>query len=144
MTAAQSISCETQLLEIRANSAGELGVYTTIAVPFGQRLARLAGPVVPLRTRYTIERDNVFYDPAPPLRFINHSCAPNSSWSGHDLLASRHLSAGEEVTWDYLETEQEIAAAFACLCGSPGCRGSINNESALARKARTSLPPETS
>ncbi|XP_042406071.1 histone-lysine N-methyltransferase ATXR7-like isoform X1 [Zingiber officinale] len=65
-------------------------------------------------------------------RFINHSCEPNCytkviTVEGQKkifIYAKRHISAGEEVTYNYkfpLE-EQKIP----CNCGSQRCRGSMN------------------
>ncbi|KAJ8475520.1 hypothetical protein OPV22_019247 [Ensete ventricosum] len=65
-------------------------------------------------------------------RFINHSCEPNCytkviTVEGQKkifIYAKRHISAGEEITYNYkfpLE-EQKIP----CNCGSQRCRGSMN------------------
>ncbi|XP_073010874.1 histone-lysine N-methyltransferase ATXR7-like [Typha latifolia] len=65
-------------------------------------------------------------------RFINHSCEPNCytkviTVEGQKkifIYAKRHISAGEELTYNYkfpLE-EQKIP----CNCGSRRCRGSMN------------------
>ncbi|XP_008796455.2 histone-lysine N-methyltransferase ATXR7 isoform X2 [Phoenix dactylifera] len=65
-------------------------------------------------------------------RFINHSCEPNCytkviTVDGQKkifIYAKKHISAGEELTYNYkfpLE-EQKIP----CNCGSRRCRGSLN------------------
>ncbi len=87
-----------------------------------------------------------------PARFMNHSCEPNCrqytvSYNKHDcmiydiaLFACRNIRAGEELTFDYLdkdeEDEEEVAERagsdqpedrdgvkpIKCLCGSKKCR----------------------
>jgi histone-lysine N-methyltransferase SETD1 len=40
------------------------------------------------------------------------------------IVAKRHITAGEEVTYDYkFEYEED---KLRCLCGAKSCRGSMN------------------
>jgi SET domain-containing protein len=60
--------------------------------------------------------------------FINHSCTPNCQARivrGHILYYSlRDIRKGEELTVDYnFGADEEITV---CRCGSPHCRGTIN------------------
>jgi uncharacterized protein len=60
--------------------------------------------------------------------YINHSCDPNCyAWifSGHILyMSARDIQLGEELSIDYrFDTDAE---KFACCCGAPNCRGTIN------------------
>lgn len=77
-----------------------------------------------------------------PTKFMNHSCEPNCrqytvSYNKHDpkvydiaFFACRDIPAGEELTFDYLdkeededeEVEQPGASAIPCLCGATKCR----------------------
>ncbi|KAK7741860.1 Histone-lysine N-methyltransferase, H3 lysine-9 specific dim-5 [Cytospora paraplurivora] len=80
-----------------------------------------------------------------PTRFINHSCEPNlrifarvgdhADKHIHDLalFAIRDISKGEELTFDYVDGQEEIESnardeklqgeMTRCLCGSAKCRG---------------------
>ncbi|ROV89804.1 hypothetical protein VSDG_08580 [Cytospora chrysosperma] len=80
-----------------------------------------------------------------PTRFINHSCAPNlrifarvgdhADKHIHDLalFAIRDIAKGEELTFDYVDGQEEIESnardeklqgeMTRCLCGSAKCRG---------------------
>jgi hypothetical protein len=69
--------------------------------------------------------------------FLNHSCAPNvrllSVTTARDsddgaatevdftLVALKNIGADEELTFNYLSTEEAMAAPFACACGSAAC-----------------------
>ncbi|KAI3465512.1 hypothetical protein Pfo_022175 [Paulownia fortunei] len=65
-------------------------------------------------------------------RFINHSCEPNCytkviSVEGQKkifIYAKRHISAGEELTYNYKFPLEE--KKIPCNCGSRRCRGSLN------------------
>jgi hypothetical protein len=49
---------------------------------------------------------------------INHSCTPSCAVMGEYLVALFDLPAGAEVTFDYTENEEALAAPFICLeCG---------------------------
>ncbi len=67
-------------------------------------------------------------------RFINHSCEPNCrsvTRRGHvHIYASKDISPGEELTYDYNLTREGISddeanTRYACRCGSPNCRGTM-------------------
>jgi SET domain-containing protein len=59
----------------------------------------------------------------------NHSCNPNaaiySSGEGR-IQCERTILPGEEVTIFYGWVTENQPGRDPCLCGSPGCRGSIN------------------
>ncbi|UUX97206.1 SET domain-containing protein [Aquabacterium sp. J223] len=62
-----------------------------------------------------------------PMRFTNHSCAPNARLQIRDgrieFYALKAIAVGEEVTVDYGETHHE--GRLACRCGAPGCVGRL-------------------
>jgi uncharacterized protein len=62
-----------------------------------------------------------------PMRFTNHSCAPNARLAIRDgrieFYALRAIAPGEELTVNYGETHHE--GRLACRCGAPGCVGRL-------------------
>ena len=76
-----------------------------------------------------------------PWRFLNHSCAPNATIRGRELVALRDIHALEEVTFDYETTEWELASPFPCACGAERCRGEVRGYRFLDREARARLSP---
>ena len=60
--------------------------------------------------------------------YINHSCEPNLRscvFKGHILyISKRPIRPGEELTVDYRFSKK--IERVPCYCGSPKCRGSIN------------------
>ncbi|KAK3819746.1 MAG: hypothetical protein J3Q66DRAFT_281496 [Benniella sp.] len=65
-------------------------------------------------------------------RFINHCCTPNCNAKiitvdGQKkivIYAKRDIEEGEEITYDYKFPIE--ADKIPCLCGSRGCRGTLN------------------
>ena len=55
----------------------------------------------------------------------NHSCSPNTAYDGLNVIASRNILKGEELTLDYAFFLDENMEPFNCQCGSPNCRGLI-------------------
>ena len=68
-----------------------------------------------------------FSQSADPMRYTNHSCAPNARLSIRqgrvEFYALRDIAPGEEITVDYGETHH--AGRLACRCGAPGCVGRL-------------------
>jgi SET domain-containing protein len=79
--------------------------------------------IVELSPRRAID----FSKSADPMRYTNHSCAPNARLSianGRvEFYALRVIAPGEEITVDYGETHH--AGQLACRCGAPRCRGAL-------------------
>jgi SET domain-containing protein len=68
-----------------------------------------------------------FSKSADPMRYTNHSCAPNARLSIRqgrvEFYALRAIAPGEEITVNYGETHHE--GRLACRCGAPGCVGRL-------------------
>jgi SET domain-containing protein len=64
---------------------------------------------------------------ADPLRFANHSCAPNMVIKVEQgrvaFYAMRDIDPGEELTAGYGPTHH--AGRLTCHCGAPGCSGRL-------------------
>ena len=79
--------------------------------------------IVELSDRKAID----FSRSADPMRYTNHSCAPNARLcirQGRvEFYALRDIDPGEEITVNYGETHHE--GRLACRCGAPGCAGKL-------------------
>ncbi|MGB5024406.1 MAG: SET domain-containing protein-lysine N-methyltransferase, partial [Saprospiraceae bacterium] len=64
----------------------------------------------------------------------NHSCNPNTQYSGLNVIASRDIEKNEELTLDYASFLDDQMEAFVCTCGSPNCRSWISNQKEPAGK----------
>ena len=66
----------------------------------------------------------------------NHSCDPNTRFEGLDVIATRRIVAGEELTLDYAEFLDATSAPFDCQCGAASCRGRIEGTAGISVTAR--------
>jgi hypothetical protein len=92
--------------------------------------------------------------------FLNHSCSPNvrlhsvhivragdtglASEVDFTLTALEDISEGQELTFNYLTTEDSMAAPFACACGAASCfrtiRGLAHADTSDAGRLRALEP----
>ena len=72
-------------------------------------------------------------------RYMNHHCEPTAVIRALDVIAARHITAGESVTFDYNTTEETLAEPFACHCGSADCVGVVRGAHYLTPAQRTRL-----
>lgn len=71
--------------------------------------------------------------------YVNHSCDPNCETEEDEqgkvwIMSTRHIAAGEELTYDYLLYEGDGDAP--CSCGSTKCRGTMYSPKELRRRKR--------
>jgi uncharacterized protein len=117
------------------------GVFAAEPVPRRRKIGEIRGESISVdeaRIRATrSERSMIvelsdkraidFSRSADPMRYTNHSCAPNARLSivnGRvEFYALRDIAAGEELTVNYGETHHE--GRLACRCGAPGCAGRL-------------------
>jgi uncharacterized protein len=74
-----------------------------------------------------VEEDtSLLIPPGQAIHFVNHSCDPNL-WhvDPFTLAARRDISAGEELTVDYVTQTVNPRVRLDCRCGSSWCRGTV-------------------
>jgi hypothetical protein len=121
-------------------TCGPLGAAVVARTPIarGEPLLAIDGPVRRRPSRYTLQMGaHAHVDPAGQLwGFVNHSCDPNCrfDFTRWCLVADRPIAAGEELSFNYLTTEWDMASPFACRCGAASCAGWV--------RGLRHLPPE--
>jgi len=68
-------------------------------------------------------------------RYINHSCDPNCAvhrWKVRGIIragifALKYIALGEELSFDYKWKRKRGRAPTKCYCGSPNCRGTLED-----------------
>ena len=118
-------------------SAGEkgIGLFTTIRRRKGELVFIAAGPAIHAHFTgtgcydfpdwYGVDRD-IWIDIILPWVKINHSCDPNTGIDGFRCFrALRDIKPGEEVTFDYSTSDDEMDWEIRCCCGESDCNGSI-------------------
>ena len=117
------------------------GAFAAEAIPAGRKIGEIRGESIDVReareracslARIMIvvvsERRAVDASrSSDPLRFTNHSCAPNAvlrlRQGRIEIYAIRDVAAGEELTVDYGESHHR--GRLACRCGAPRCAGRL-------------------
>jgi len=76
---------------------------------------------------------NTWVDPNAPYVYLNHSCNPSLGiFYGRIFIATRDIAPGEELTFDYSTTEDELDWEMRCHCQEATCRGVIRSVQHLA------------
>lgn len=66
----------------------------------------------------------------------NHSCNPNTGYDGLNVVATKDVARGEELTLDYATFLDEHSASFECRCGAPACRRLVRGSRETSVTAR--------
>ncbi len=146
------------LVIIRPTPLGQ-GVFAQRRFAAGDVIGEILGEVIDdpdYSTRYGMDLGGTLtLEPAPPFRFLNHSCQPNCElfqWTSEDgedeeedwsrrmwLAAIRDIEPGEEMTIDYAWPAD---AAIPCLCNASNCRGWIVDTAELPLLQAHTQPTE--
>ncbi|GLZ41356.1 SET domain-containing protein-lysine N-methyltransferase [Actinokineospora sp. NBRC 105648] len=113
-----------------------LGLFARAPIATGEVVERLGGQVIddaelaaltpPYSSLTVAPGVHLLIDPAHPVRYGNHSCAPNL-WHADatTVVARRDIAAGEELTIDYATHTGVESWSMVCRCAAAGCRGTI-------------------
>lgn len=136
-------------VEVKKSGMEGTGVYASRAIKEGEVIGVFGGIVIPEAElealSKTVPADKLNIDHAmyiypgfimlhdyengcDPLCFVNHACDPSAKVAnGIVLVACREIPQGEEISWDYRQTDDvgNWTYEFKCQCGSTNCSGSV-------------------
>lgn len=88
--------------------------------------ARLAALTPPYSSLTVADGVHLLLDPDHPVRYGNHSCAPNLWHVDATTIALRMaVPADTELTVDYATHTGVATWSMPCACGSDACRGAV-------------------
>lgn len=128
--------CASSIVGVLA-TADDRRLVAITPIAAGTHLFSITGRETPLPTRFSLQvgaslhlDQDCAHDEADVVhryfwRYMNHSCDPTTVIQDRHVIAVRDLAAGDGVTFDYNTTELEMAAPFACHCGSAQCVGTV-------------------
>lgn len=134
---------------VKPNGKLGLAVFATDNIPAGSSIAVFAGETYRSETALelpVIMRDHAIQIGAREFLFghkglahcLCHSCEPNCGIRGlTEIFASRDISAGEQITWDYRCSENSDWVLKECLCGSSRCTGTVKNFDSLPQEMKS-------
>ena len=126
-------------VEIRASKIDGQGVFAAEPIPRWRKIGEIRGEsisVAEARIRATRHERVMMVETSPeraidfsrsndPMRYTNHSCAPNARLSIRqgrvEFYALRAVEPGTEITVNYGPTHHQ--GRLACRCAAPGCVG---------------------
>jgi hypothetical protein len=126
----------TPAAEVRPSPIEGLGLFATRPIAAGETVTRLGGALIddaalaaltPPYSSVALDEDaHLLIDPAHPVRYGDHGCAPNVWMEGAlTAVARRAIATGEELTIDYATQTGTEAWRMSCRCGQSGCRCEI-------------------
>ena len=92
------------------------GLFLERQVQEGEVIYTLDGPTLLTPTQTSIKISDFIHVEDKYGQFINHNCHPSVRVYDAEIIALRDLKAGEEITFNYLENEDELVAPFTCQC----------------------------
>ena len=98
-------------------------------------------------TLYSVQTGkDTHINPGSFLKFCNHSCQPTTrfDFSTWTLVATRKISRGEEVTFNYNTSEFKMVAPFDCLCKGEESVHQVQGFHFLSREEKAKLLPSVS
>ncbi len=125
--------------EIRQSAIAGNGLFARKAIGRGEIVLQTRAKVVHRQIESStesseiinwigIDKDIWMITDDTPLRYINHSCEPNSAMaSAKTLVALRQIEMGEEITMDYSMSDADPLWSISCNCGSKNCRKLISS-----------------
>jgi uncharacterized protein len=140
-SAARQLRTAQNPFRIARTSMGK-GVFATRSFEIGEVVGEITGEAIDdpeYSSRYAFDlEDGRQLEPAPPFRFVNHSCDPNCSFEVIDvtdvrrvtrrqlmLFAIYDIDTGDQLTIDY---NWPASFAIPCKCRSEYCRGWVVGE----------------
>ena len=108
------------MYENRTSTIHGQGVFATETIPDGEFIGRYLGRRTQVDGPYTLwveyEDGPRGYDGYGRLRFLNHRPEPNAEFDDRDLVATRTLLPGEELTIDYGEEWADVGGRVEPQC----------------------------
>ena len=108
-------------------------------------LIKFEGTIINQPTKFSLQIDEGKHLDGPGNidDYLNHSCAPNAhiDFSNISLKALRHIKKGEEITFNYLTTEWDMASKFECQCKNKNCLHHIYGFKYLTLQQKQKLKP---
>ena len=118
---------DSEFLYIKRRPDGMYGVYARVMLFEGERIFDVAsGDEIPEPDFRSIEC-NAGHFLHPEGMFTNHSCDPSAAVDVERgvLFAVQDIQIGEEITFDYNESESDLQSNFNCNCGAENCVGKV-------------------
>lgn len=98
---------------------GMKGLFSTTNFRTGDVVCKIVGEKISEPSRTSVQVGiNEHIDVKEPIMYINHRCNGNIGLKNDTFVAIEDIACGDEITFDYNETELVLAEPFNCRdCG---------------------------
>lgn len=98
---------------------GIKGLFASTNFKKGEVVCHIKGNKIAAPTRTSVQVGiNEHIDVKEPIMYINHRCEGNIELKNDTFVAVQDIAKGDEITFNYNETEDELAEPFICRdCG---------------------------
>ncbi len=133
-------------VEMRMTEKGR-SIFAKENVKKGEMLMEIEKNFIDHPTKFTVQISKNIHQqsisPEATENFLNHSCEPNVYVDFKELVfrALRTIKKGEELAYNYLTTEWDMAEKFSCSCGSTKCFGRIKGFRYLSSDQKNEMEP---
>ena len=85
----------------------------------GEQIFFVEGEEIKIPNRYSVQvSDSIHVNVKEPVMYINHKCDGNIQLIERAFYALKQIQVGEEITFNYNNTERVLAEEFKCFrCG---------------------------
>ena len=98
---------------------GFYSLITKKAFGYGDEVCIVLGEELIQPKRFSVQvAENIHVHVKAPVKFINHNCTGNIQLIERVFVATRAICEGEEITFNYNSSEDDLAEPFFCNnCG---------------------------
>ena len=98
---------------------GMKGLFASQVFEIGEVVCKIEGEKVSEPSRTSVQvGNNKHIDVKEPIMYINHRCNGNIGLKNDTFVAISKIVAGDEITFNYNESEEVLAEPFRCRdCG---------------------------
>jgi len=132
-------------------------VFATSPLSSDQTIFHYGAPLETIPTKYTLQLNEKYHIDSRPeheWRYLNHSCEPNTTIANikveqseggehpegsFEVKTLKDVEQGEELTFNYLATEYDMATPFKCICNAPTCVGDVKGYKYLSEEQKERL-----
>ena len=94
--------------------SGQCGVFSMREFRTGEVVLELSGEILTAPTRTSIQMGESLHVEDDIGSFINHSGSPTCRIDGAKVVAIKNINKDEEITFNYSDNEDVLAAPFVC------------------------------
>lgn len=92
------------------------GLFAKVDFSIGEQVCLIEGETISAPNRYSVQVSKTEHvNVKEPVMYINHNCDANLRLSGYVFIATKNIKIGDELVFNYLDSEDVLAEPFKCF-----------------------------